>query len=147
MLPGRVYAQLALLQRQGTIDRVGSRGKATYFIKAKRAADVPLPVNDLQRLHVEVSKAEKTVAFVFEGLHFTVRRKGIAVSIVIDFVLEIGNGVYVLSPITRAADEWLVAHLPPNALVRDRYVVVPRKDLEAVEAALAASGLRVVRTT
>ena len=73
MLPGRVYAQLTLLQQQEIIDRVGSRGKATYFIKAKRAADVPLPVNDLQRLHVEVSKAEKTVAFVFEGLHITVK--------------------------------------------------------------------------
>ena len=67
--------------------------------------------------------------------------------IAIDFVLETGDGVYVLSPITRAADDWLVAHLPPNALVRDRYVVVPRMDIDAITAALAEAGLRVVRTT
>jgi hypothetical protein len=143
----RVVARLGAAHVVAATGDHRPRRQQGQSVKAKRAADVPLPVNDLQRLHVEVSKAEKTVAFVFEGLHITVRRKGIAVSIVIDFVLEIGNGVYVLSPITRAADDWLVAHLPPNALVRDRYVVVPRMDIDAITAALAEAGLRVVRTT
>lgn len=77
MLPLKVGNQLRALQRDGTVDKAGTGNKTTYFIKRKRAADQPAPVpqaqEELKHLHLEVSKSQHTVSFVFEGLQITVK--------------------------------------------------------------------------
>jgi hypothetical protein len=72
-LPSKVSVQLANLVKTGLVEKV-QRGQ--YAFNRKRVTDaVPATVQaePLQHLQLEVSKRDKTVSFIFEGLQITVK--------------------------------------------------------------------------